>query len=668
MDRIKKFFSVKENRINLVMFVILPFILNLIIEILSRSSVIQGISYIFIHPIPYICNSLIIMVTISFALIVKRRLFLVTLISAVWITLGITNMVLLNTRVTPFNASDLKLLDAAKSIIDKYFNVFTIGLVVIGFAMVGIIIVYLFIKGKKISYEINYWKNSIIIGVLLAATVVFINISIETGFLAMKFTNLTNAYYEYGFVYCFGNGLFNTGVKKPSDYSKDKINEILGEIHVSENITKPVEDNKKTPNIIFLQLESFFDINKAKGIKFSSDPIPYFNQLKKDFSSGYLDVFNVGYGTCNTEFEVMTGMNLDHFGPGEVPYKTILKNTACESTAYNLKTYGYSTHAIHNNDGTFYSRNRVFSNLGFDTFTSIEYMNNLEYTPMNWAKDKCLTGEIIKAIKSTTEPDYVYTISVQGHGSYPSTSEIENPEILVEGIQDEGRKNAIEYYANEIHEMDNFIKELTEELNKLGEDTILVMYGDHLPGLGFSDNDLENGSINQTEYIIWNNMNLPVVDEEIETYQLSAKILALLDMDNGVINKYHQNYKEDEEYLSGLQNLEYDILYGDNLAHNGINIYSPTELKMGVDLIEIDKIEKKKIEDEDFVDIIGKNFTKYSKVFVNGDGYSTEYVDSNTLRISYNNLTSLDSFVVEQEDDDDGTTLSSSKECLYYGQ
>lgn len=53
----------------------------------------------------------------------------------------------------------------------------------------------------------------------------------------------------------------------------------------------------------------------------------------------------------NTEFEIMTSMNLDDFGPGEIPYKTVLKSTTCESTAFNLKEYGYSTHALHNNDG-----------------------------------------------------------------------------------------------------------------------------------------------------------------------------------------------------------------------------------------------------------------------------------------------------------------------------
>ena len=364
----------------------------------------------------------------------------------------------------------------------------------------------------------------------------------------------------------------------------------------------------------------------------------------------------------------MTGMNLDDFGPGEVPYKTVLQKTTCESMAYNLKEYGYSAHAIHNNDGTFYSRKWVFEKLGYDTFTSIEYMHVTEFTPMDWSKDKFLTEEILKAIRSTKEPDYIYTISVQGHGSYPSTGKIENPAVTVSNVSDDGRKNAIEYYSNQIREMDDFIKELTTELSKLDEEVILVMYGDHLPGLGFSEENLENGSLYQTEYIIWNNMNLPVENEDLETYQLSSKVMKLLGMNSGVINKYHQNYRNDEGYLSGLQNLEYDILYGDKIAYGGINPYTPTELQMGVDTIEITRVEKQEADGRQYAVIHGKHFNEFSRVYVNGDSFSTEYVDEQTLRIVYEGLTSLDSFVVSQEDKDDGTILSSTKECLYYGQ
>lgn len=89
-----------------------------------------------------------------------------------------------------------------------------------------------------------------------------------------------------------------------------------------------------------MQLESFFDPNLVKGISFSENPLPYFEQLVAEYPSGYLSVPCFGAGTANTEFEVQTGMNMDDFGPGEYPYKTVLQSKVCESMAYDLKEKG----------------------------------------------------------------------------------------------------------------------------------------------------------------------------------------------------------------------------------------------------------------------------------------------------------------------------------------
>lgn len=659
---IKKFFKNKDNVRTMLIIIFLPIVLELLVEIFSRSSVIDGFKYLFTRPVQFMCNALIIMCSISFVMLVKRRVFYCAVVSVVWVVLGIVNMILLYCRVTPFNASDLKLIDTGIKTAGKYFNFVTFVLAIIAILGVLAAVIAVFIKAPKIKYRIIYWRNLIIIGAIFVFTAGFINVSIDMGFLSHRFSNLTDSYLEYGFVYCFGNSLVNTGVKKPEDYSEEKIDEIIEK----DNDTENKEDKKEEiidANVIFLQLESFIDLSNVKDLELSKDPIPTFNKLKKKYTSGNLEVYNIGYGTSNTEFEIITGLNLDDFGPGEFPYRTILLEKTCESICYDLKENGYVTHAIHNNNATFYSRNTVFENLGFDTFTSLEYMNDVEYTPIGWAKDKCLVEQIMNSLDSTEEKDFVYTISVQGHGSYPSTETYENPEILVSGIEDEARKYAIEYYANEIHEMDDFIAELTKQLSNYDEKVVLVMYGDHLPGLGFSEDDLYNESLYKTEYIIWDNFGLKKADEDLQTFQLSSKVLEQLNISTGVINNFHQNNKNDIEYLARLQNLTYDILYGDLLAYEGINPYEPTEIQMGVLPINISHVEPK---EEGIVSVKGENFTPYSVVYVNYERYSTEFVSKNELLIEYDTLKNLDSFVVAQVDSDD-VVLSESKECLYYG-
>ena len=80
-------------------------------------------------------------------------------------------------------------------------------------------------------------------------------------------------------------------------------------------------------------------------------------------------------------------MSLHYFGPGEYPYKSILKETTCESAPYVLKNLGYTAHAVHNNEANFYGRRSIFPNLGFDTFTSAEYMKDEnQKNPLGWTK------------------------------------------------------------------------------------------------------------------------------------------------------------------------------------------------------------------------------------------------------------------------------------------
>ena len=667
----------KEDLKNLLQYIYLSLVINLFIEILNRSSLMEALKHVVTNPLVFIYNTLIVLLTFSIAFLVKRRLFVTTIVSIIWLGFAITNAVLLSFRVTPFTAVDLSLLDEALPMINLYLTKWQIVLITVAAIVVLTIVVLLFIFAPKYKKRVARIRNAICLTLLFGTILLLTSLGISTNALAKNFGNLADAYKDYGFVYCFTNSLVNTGIDKPKDYSEEKIEELAED---SLTTTPEIKEEKtKTPNIIMIQLESLYDVTLMKDYTYSEDPLPNYHALQKEFSHGFLNVPSVGAGTANTEFEVITGMNLDFFGPGEYPYKTILKETTCESIAYNLKELNYSTHAIHNNDGTFYGRNQVFSNLGFDTFTSIEYMHNVELNPMGWAKDNVLIEEILKSLKSTDEQDFVYSISVQGHGKYPgseedysitdsamlssSGQETDKDEqrqytlkegytptmdaITVEGIAEEDR-NAFEYYVNQIHEMDAFIGNLIKELEKLDEDVVLVFYGDHLPSLGIEASDLENDNIFQTSYIIWDNMNLPEIDMDMEAYQISASILKRLNIDNGYITKLHQNASNTDSYLEELELLQYDMLYGNQTIFNGTNPYIKTDLQMGVDEIKVNGI----LNSLDNMYIKGENFTEYSKVFLNDTELETTYVDDKTLSISSTTLNTGDIITVGQKGDD----------------
>lgn len=389
------------------------------------------------------------------------------------------------------------------------------------------------------------------------------------------------------------------------------------------------------PNIIFLQLESFFDVKYIENFSYTEDPVPFFTQLKEKFPSGFLEVPSIGAGTANTEFECITGMNLDFFGPGEYPYKTVLKERTCESMAYILKNLGYSASAMHNNDGTFYDRHLVFSNLGFDRYVSIEYMKNVQVNELNWAKDRVLVGQIMKVLSSTKERDYIYAISVQGHGAYP-----EEPLLMEKKLDVQLPEELSEYYyqylyyVHQLKEMDDFLKELVLNLSACQEEVVLVLYGDHLPSLGLADELLSNKNAFQTEYVIWSNFKLEAGDKDLQSYQLSARVLEVLGMEGGIMPQYHTYRQDEENYLENMQLLMYDMLYGDMEVYEGENPHAPTKLWMGIEPIRIREAYMKATlveEREPLMYVFGQNFTEWSKIAINGETVETIFLNDRLL-------------------------------------
>lgn len=654
-------------------------LINFIIECLGRHSVVKALVYALGSPLVFLYNSLLIGITFSVVYLTKRKVFALSVVAAAWLGMGFVNFVLLSFRVTPFTAADFQLIKYGINVMPIYMSWYQIVLLVIGAAAVAAGVIILWRKGPKDSEKIRYPMRIGVIAVLFAVFMGITQLGIWTNMLSTNFGNIAFAYQDYGFPYCFSNSLLNVGINKPDDYAPEVV-EVIEKEDIIQEETKPEElTEKELPDIIFVQLESFYDPMAVKGLSLSQDPIPNFRRLSKEYSTGYLSVPSVGAGTANTEFEVISGMNLDFFGPGEYPYKTVLQKEVCESISFDLKDIGYGAHAIHNNEGTFYDRHKVFSQLGFDTFTPIEYMYDAERNPTGWVKDKILVGEIMKSLDSTEGSDFVYAISVQGHGAYPSDKVIENPKIQVteyltpaeDGTgeaepAEEAVVNAWEYYCNEINEMDQFIGELIEALDNRGKDCVLVMYGDHLPTMGLEETDLLAGNLFQTRYVMWNNMGLAKQDRDVEAYQLTAQVLAQLDIHVGTMIRYHQKFLKEKNgdadaYLENMKVLEYDMLYGDREIYGGTVPYEPTKLRMGTMPITIDKV----LYSGGIMRVYGKNFNEYSKLFIDGREMETEYVSSRLITYEDEDFDPEEHILTVQQVGRDTVALGGTEEFLW---
>lgn len=652
------------NRYSLLFHALLSMLLCFAIESISRHSIGSAFGFFALHTWAFAYNSFLIFASLSLVYLIRRRLLGRILISGFWLFLGTINGCILSNRVTPFGYTDLKCINDLLSMQNtNYFTAKEAVLVVSVVALFFAFCIYLFFKGPKFQGRRRTFLTPCLVGLCMFMVPVTTHAAQNSNILASYFANIAQGYENYGFVYGFSTSVVDRGMKKPENYSQESVDT------AKENSKKETTSNKDKPNIITVLLESFIDPTDVNFLQFSKDPIPNFRSLMENYTTGHLKVPVVGAGTANTEFEILTGMSMQYFGTGEYPYKTILKQTDCESIASDLAKIGYGSHVVHNNGGNFYSRANAFSMMGFDSFTSKELMDIKEYTPLgSWPTDDILIDETIKALDSTENtPDFVYTITVSGHGDYPTEKVLAAPDIYVSGAKDEASNNQWEYYVNMIHRVDKFIGDLTAALEKRGENTIVVFFGDHLPSLGLSEEDMASGSTFLTKYATWNNFGLAKEDADLAAYELLAHTTNALGIHEGTIFTFEQNAIDNgnlgkEDYLKGLNHLQYDLLYGERYAYNGTNPYPASELVMGVEETSIAGIYPSAY--AGYASISGSNFTRWSKVYVNGDKVPTYYVNSSRLRVPEEYLSDGDTVVVNQMGSSD-TVFRSTPEFLY---
>lgn len=160
---------------------------------------------------------------------------------------------------------------------------------------------------------------------------------------------------------------------------------------------------------------------------------------------------------------------------------------------------------------------------------------------------------------------------------------------------------------------------------------------------------LNLGSLYTTQYAIWDNISIDKEDLDIETYQLTARVLDLLDINIGTLTRFHQDYlnsssKDEETYLNQLKNLQYDLLYGKGYSYPNSIPYEPTDLKMGVNPIEITDYSI----ENGIITVHGNNLTIFSEIVVNDTILDSTLIDPNTLTADYNDNSSIKSLKLSQ--------------------
>ena len=524
----------RENILRFLGYILAAFVINLALECLSRRSFGDGLHYMVTRPWQFFYDSLIILFTLSLSLLFRKRSFCFLLFAAVWIGLGLANCILLGFRATPLTAPDIWLLSSVRDIIEIYMSQPVLILLMLGIAALIGVIVLLWLRAKKTRPSYYFAAVQVLLcGVILAGfTVAFL----RSGTLASHFPNLPDAYDSNGFAYCFSASAVTQGISEPDGYSQEAIDVLL-----SEQDDLPA-DRVRTPNFIFVQLESFFDANYLKDLTYGENPVPNFERLKETCSSGLFYVPSIGAGTANTEFEFLTGDTMAFLPFGCSPYQMYVKS-AMPSLVGGLEAQNYQTVAMHPYLSTSWNRPQVYSSFGFDEQCYEDSFPADAERVRGRVSDSASYKKIIELYESKPEgqPFFLFDVTMQNHGGYEREGYPAFEEKIHLTGEYEGKYQQVDTYLSLVRCSDDAVQELINYFAKVSDDTAIIFFGDHQPNVPaafyddlYGNTDAERSREQEqtklmTPFFIWANYDIPSQNGvEISANYLSALTLNAL--------------------------------------------------------------------------------------------------------------------------------------------
>ena len=123
----------------------------------------------------------------------------------------------------------------------------------------------------------------------------------------------------------------------------------------------------------------------------------------------------------------------------------------------------------------------------------------------------------------------------------------------------------------------------------------------------------------------------------------------------------HRERRETRDYLADLELLQYDILYGNQYVYNGKPPITKGHMQMGVkDAVVTDLITHL----ENGYSLYGQNFTKSSKVYVNGEKQKSSFLNNTRIELPETTLYEGDVLTVSQVGSSN-TIFRTSSEYIY---
>ena len=356
------------------------------------------------------------------------------------------------------------------------------------------------------------------------------------------------SYQDNGFLSSFVSTAQLMIPQKPNGYSKqtaDKTVKELASRYDEENgegsAAKAASNqySQQKPNIVVVMNETFSDLSIYDSIKNAGyDGPQYLKSLYPDsILHGTLQVSAMGGGTCNSEFETLTGNSMAFIGSGVYPYETY--NMNIDNLVSQLKGQGYDTHAIHPAAGSNWNRDGVYSAFGFDTFDDeATFVGATRFR--NRIDDASTYSKTLEYLNGSDNPQFIFDVTLMGHSGYETGLVPEDKRVncTVDGL-DEKNQNKLNEYLATSNEEDAQLKTLIDGIKKSKKPTIVLFFGDHQPALseaiGGESDDIEQTEKQwQTCYTMWANYDVAGSVKGTELDTSTSYLSALLCHEAGI--------------------------------------------------------------------------------------------------------------------------------------
>lgn len=373
---------------------------------------------------------------------------------------------------------------------------------------------------------------------------------------------MQDRYYRYyGVTTSFLTNLTNLEIAKPDAYSEDAVNEILDDTAAAGNYqtaplypasygaVTPAGETEQNPTIIYVMDESYWDVSELEqyGFAFDTDVSANLHRLQETSASGRTYSPSFGGGTCDVEFEALTGYSVSYLPNGSKPYQQHVTRPMFSLPNY-LKTQGYQTAAVHCFWAKYWSRDTAYPNLGLDTFLSLEKMTHVNkvrrhYWTSGLVTDDSMADQIIQQYESmkasSDAPVFLHAVTMQNHTNYNKDNYPDDQRVKVlnapSGIS-RSTLGALEDFATGIRDADAMLGRLTDYFSQVDEPVILVFWGDHYNPIdsnydvftksGYASDSSADPRLHQTTLLMWSNYSQQPVDlGTIAAYDISPVMM-----------------------------------------------------------------------------------------------------------------------------------------------